>query len=244
MGFHGAFGGAVIYGGTIIGATIETAAAGRRIVLSSSQVNAIKFYTGATPELAPGLLQVATLGGGIPTTGLLLLQGPDWGSTNGPPSLQLGANHVTLLSSASLTADIVQVNAQSLWGPDIQGVNGPGNAGIVAETTVTTLVMPSYPYPTRQRVTGANWIQQTVAGDFFTMALKKGGVAQGYSRISVGSVANGASLPPICLPFDVPANTAVTYDLTIRREAGTGSASTTAVAGYNYLIVDVLRNGA
>lgn len=66
----------VISGGTIIGSLFKTANSGQRIEMSTSPINRIKFFTGLTNELNPGLLEVMGFGSGATERGLLQLVSP------------------------------------------------------------------------------------------------------------------------------------------------------------------------
>lgn len=186
------------------------------------------FAAGASPDNKNVLLlqaQDANSGSGNPATLTLTA-----GSTNSPTSV------------ADVTATAFTVNGQGLWG-GAQIITGTpsGVAGISGAAGINTANVPAFPYETVQSVRMGNFISsQTVSTDTFDFYLRKDGVNQERARCQGG----GLSGAPVVMDFDVPANTAVTYQNVAQRATGTGTMTSTADGSLNYLQVTIRRVSA
>lgn len=136
----GTINGTAVTGGTVTGSTIQTAASGKRLLLSSSGTpDSVLGYSGVAGELNPGALQISASsgargpGGRAPANGgLTQLLAPDLGGSSslGVPALlvmsQDPTHTSTSLNGIGLLADWVQLN------------RGAGASSILANENVQT----------------------------------------------------------------------------------------------------------
>lgn len=103
--------GLTVYKGLIQGATYQTAASGRRIVMSGTFVNEIDFYSGDATETINGQIQVSVQNDGTNQYGILTLKSPQ---TSASPNVTLSLGGSGTVSGAGVTlncTNITQFNA-------------------------------------------------------------------------------------------------------------------------------------